>query len=140
MASPFNDTARRTERDSFCFILTSICSNICINEGICVNRLLSSNYLRGCGSPVVKVSDHGRYVMSSSPVPPNTRRVGQRCTLNLSTAETSSRGVVVRRGVVQLRLSLTKAVLEHDEVHEGSLLVMVTKPSLSSHKFKPRCH
>ncbi|GFW92334.1 hypothetical protein TNCV_3588561 [Trichonephila clavipes] len=26
--------------------------------------------IRGCGSPVVKVSDHGRHVMSSSPVPP----------------------------------------------------------------------
>ncbi|GFY27520.1 uncharacterized protein TNCV_2071401 [Trichonephila clavipes] len=55
---------------------------------------------RGCGSPVVKVSDHGRYVMSSSPVPLKTRRVGQQCTLNLSRAEMSSRwcGVVVRRG------------------------------------------
>ncbi|GFW75712.1 uncharacterized protein TNCV_4428951 [Trichonephila clavipes] len=39
-------------------------------------------------------------VTSSSPVPLKTRRVGQRCTLNLSRAETSSRwcGVVVRRG------------------------------------------
>ncbi|GFX90136.1 uncharacterized protein TNCV_2712571 [Trichonephila clavipes] len=39
-------------------------------------------------------------VMSSIPVPLKTRRVGQRCTLNLSRAETSSRwcGVVVRRG------------------------------------------
>ncbi|GFY01281.1 uncharacterized protein TNCV_5077481 [Trichonephila clavipes] len=45
---------------------------------------------RGCGRPVVKVSDHGRHVMSSSPVPLRTRRVGQRCTLNLSRAETSS--------------------------------------------------
>ncbi|GFU63872.1 uncharacterized protein TNCV_3496841 [Trichonephila clavipes] len=38
-------------------------------------------------------------VTSSSPVPLKTRRVGQRCTLNLSRAETSSRwcGVVVRR-------------------------------------------
>ncbi|GFU16942.1 uncharacterized protein TNCV_1772231 [Trichonephila clavipes] len=37
---------------------------------------------------------------SSIPVPLKTRRVGQRCTLNLSRAETSSRwcGVVVRRG------------------------------------------
>ncbi|GFX78309.1 uncharacterized protein TNCV_5136561 [Trichonephila clavipes] len=54
----------------------------------------------GCGSPVVKVSDHGRHVISSSPMPLKTRRVGQRCTLNLSRAETSSRwcGVVVRRG------------------------------------------
>ncbi|GFU21539.1 uncharacterized protein TNCV_3827421 [Trichonephila clavipes] len=40
-------------------------------------------------------------VTSSSPVPLKTRRVGQRYTLNLSRAETSSRwcGVVVRRGV-----------------------------------------
>ncbi|GFX08675.1 uncharacterized protein TNCV_62021 [Trichonephila clavipes] len=54
----------------------------------------------GRGSPVVKVSNHGRHVKSSIPVPPKTRRVGQRCTLNLSRAETSSRwcGVVVRRG------------------------------------------
>ncbi|GFV95417.1 uncharacterized protein TNCV_4574191 [Trichonephila clavipes] len=39
-------------------------------------------------------------MLSSIPVPLKTRRVGQRCTLNLSRAETSSRwcGVVVRRG------------------------------------------
>ncbi|GFS88189.1 hypothetical protein TNCV_3149541 [Trichonephila clavipes] len=49
-----------------------------------------SHKKRGCGSPVVKLSDHGRHVMSSSPVQLKTRRVGQRCTLNLSRAETSS--------------------------------------------------
>ncbi|GFW99955.1 gag_pre-integrs domain-containing protein [Trichonephila clavipes] len=40
------------------------------------------------------------FVTGSSPVPLKSRRVGQRCTLNLSRAETSSRwcGVVVRRG------------------------------------------
>ncbi|GFX59569.1 hypothetical protein TNCV_3053881 [Trichonephila clavipes] len=48
----------------------------------------------GCGSPVVKVSDHDRHVVSSSPVPLKTRRVGQRCTLNLSRAQTSSIGVL----------------------------------------------
>ncbi|GFU53779.1 uncharacterized protein TNCV_3472251 [Trichonephila clavipes] len=66
---------------------------------------LNSGGDMGCGSPVDRVSDHGRYVMSSSPVPLKTRRVGQRCTLNLSRAETSSRwcGVVVRRGGCQLR-------------------------------------
>ncbi|PRD29619.1 UNVERIFIED_CONTAM: hypothetical protein NCL1_28832 [Trichonephila clavipes] len=39
-------------------------------------------------------------VTSSSPVPLKTNRVGQRCTLNHSRAQTSSRwcGVVVRRG------------------------------------------
>ncbi|GFU10177.1 uncharacterized protein TNCV_3449601 [Trichonephila clavipes] len=60
----------------------------------------SFQILWGFGSPVVRVSDHGRHVMSSSPVPLKTRRVGQRCTLNLSRAETSSRwcGVVVRTG------------------------------------------
>ncbi|GFY14471.1 uncharacterized protein TNCV_1315251 [Trichonephila clavipes] len=45
------------------------------------------------------------FVTSSSPVTLKTHRVGQRCTLNLSRAETSSRwcGVVVRRGGCQLR-------------------------------------
>ncbi|GFU84764.1 uncharacterized protein TNCV_2127051 [Trichonephila clavipes] len=45
------------------------------------------------------------FVTSSSAVPLKTRRVGQRCTLNLSRAETSSRwcGVVVRERGCQLR-------------------------------------
>ncbi|GFY18709.1 uncharacterized protein TNCV_2399311 [Trichonephila clavipes] len=40
------------------------------------------------------------FVMTSSPVLLKTRRVGQRCTLNLSRAETSCRwcGLVARRG------------------------------------------
>ncbi|GFW68353.1 uncharacterized protein TNCV_2263421 [Trichonephila clavipes] len=44
-------------------------------------------------------------VTSSSPVPLNTCRVGERCTLNLSRAQTSSRlcGVEVRRWECQLR-------------------------------------
>ncbi|GFT09414.1 hypothetical protein TNCV_5062761 [Trichonephila clavipes] len=45
-------------------------------------------YSGSSGSPVLKVSDHGWHVMSSSPVALKTRRVGQRCTLNLSRAET----------------------------------------------------
>ncbi|GFV34547.1 uncharacterized protein TNCV_1448531 [Trichonephila clavipes] len=57
-------------------------------------------------SGVVAVAEWYRYrtvacfVTCSSPVPLKTRRVGQRYTLNLSRAETSSRwcGVVVRRG------------------------------------------
>ncbi|GFT26472.1 hypothetical protein TNCV_3603351 [Trichonephila clavipes] len=53
----------------------------------------------GRGSLVIKVSDRGSHVTSSSPVPTKTRRVGERCTLNLSRAQTSSRwcGVVVRK-------------------------------------------
>ncbi|GFX40469.1 uncharacterized protein TNCV_1412791 [Trichonephila clavipes] len=52
-----------------------------------------------------RIMDHGRLVMSSSPVPLKTRRVWQRCSLYLSRAETSSRwyGVVVRRGWCQIR-------------------------------------
>ncbi|GFW95859.1 hypothetical protein TNCV_1625191 [Trichonephila clavipes] len=54
---------------------------------------------QSCGSLVVKASDHGRHVPSSSPVPLKTLRVGQRCTLNLSRAETRPPdGVVVMRG------------------------------------------
>ncbi|GFU89247.1 uncharacterized protein TNCV_2549681 [Trichonephila clavipes] len=65
------------------------------------------NYEVRCQTPsVAAVAEWYRYrtmacfVTGSSPVPLKTRRVGQRCTLNLSRAETSSRwcGVVVRRG------------------------------------------
>ncbi|GFU85020.1 uncharacterized protein TNCV_1552841 [Trichonephila clavipes] len=53
------------------------------------------------------------FVTSSSPVPLKTRRVGQRCTLNLSRAETFSRwfGVVVRRGGARAQVSSTS--LDH---------------------------
>ncbi|GFU93789.1 hypothetical protein TNCV_1660131 [Trichonephila clavipes] len=59
--------------------------------------------LPGCcgrGSLVVKVSDGGWHVTSSSTVPLKARRVGEGCTLNLLRAETSSRrsDMVVRRG------------------------------------------
>ncbi|GFU66474.1 uncharacterized protein TNCV_3807171 [Trichonephila clavipes] len=53
---------------------------------------------QGCGIPLVKVLDHGRHVMSSSPVPLKIHRVGQRCTLNLSRAETPPVGVVWQLG------------------------------------------
>ncbi|GFW15985.1 uncharacterized protein TNCV_4432581 [Trichonephila clavipes] len=59
----------------------------------------------GYGSLEITVSDHDRHVMSSSPVPLRTRRVGERCALNLPRVQTSSRwcGVVVRREECQLR-------------------------------------
>ncbi|GFW96057.1 hypothetical protein TNCV_957711 [Trichonephila clavipes] len=43
--------------------------------------------------------------MSSSPVPQKTRHVAERCTLNLSRAQTTSRccGMVVRRDGCQLK-------------------------------------
>ncbi|GFT05326.1 hypothetical protein TNCV_123551 [Trichonephila clavipes] len=63
-------------------------------------KTVCSRDRRGRGSPVVQVSDRGWLVTSSSPVPLKTCRVEERCTLNLSRAQTSSRwcGVVIRRG------------------------------------------
>ncbi|GFY09857.1 RNA-directed DNA polymerase from mobile element jockey [Trichonephila clavipes] len=59
------------------------------------------------------------FVTGSSPVPLKTRRVGQRCTLNLSRAETSSRwcGVVVRRGGVPAQVMSTS--LDHGSKLRG---------------------
>ncbi|GFY16632.1 hypothetical protein TNCV_2787581 [Trichonephila clavipes] len=56
--------------------------------------------ISGHGSRVVKVVIVEGFATSSSPVPLKTRRVGQRCTSNMSRAETASRwcDVVVRRG------------------------------------------
>ncbi|GFT46935.1 uncharacterized protein TNCV_1720491 [Trichonephila clavipes] len=74
---------------------------------------------------VVAVAEWSRYrivadlVTRSSPVPLKTRSVGQRCTLNLSRAEMSSRrcGVVVRRGGVPAQMSSTS--LDHDSKLRG---------------------
>ncbi|GFX05392.1 uncharacterized protein TNCV_1007141 [Trichonephila clavipes] len=72
-----------------------------------VNIKINSNYVPPSDKMfVAAVAEWYRYrtvacfVTGSSPVPLKTRRVGQRCTLNLSRAETSSRwcGEVVRRG------------------------------------------
>ncbi|GFS70277.1 hypothetical protein TNCV_1067591 [Trichonephila clavipes] len=60
-----------------------------VTSFLIIHSSKSDKCCRGCSSPVVKVLDHGRHVMSSSPVPLKTSRVGQRCTLNLSRAETS---------------------------------------------------
>ncbi|GFV05155.1 hypothetical protein TNCV_223691 [Trichonephila clavipes] len=63
-----------------------------IIEGRQQGRLRVRPGPRGCDGSVVNVSDHGRHVMSSIPVSLKTRRVGQRCTLNMSRAEKSSHG------------------------------------------------
>ncbi|GFU01943.1 uncharacterized protein TNCV_1524301 [Trichonephila clavipes] len=73
----------------------------------------------GRGSLVVKELDRGWLVTSSSPVPLKTRRVGERCMLNLSRAQMSSRwcGVVVRRRGGQLRYrSRYLTMVQNDEV------------------------
>ncbi|GFV52509.1 hypothetical protein TNCV_83481 [Trichonephila clavipes] len=61
--------------------------------------------------------------MSSSPVPLKTRRVGKRCTLNLSRVQTSSRwcGVVVRR--VEVPSQVSSSSLDHGSKLRGHKLV-----------------
>ncbi|GFV51100.1 uncharacterized protein TNCV_4743771 [Trichonephila clavipes] len=82
--------------------------------------------LGGRGILVVKVSDWGSHVTNLNPVPLKTPRVGQRCTLNLSRAETSSRwcGVIVRRGGCQLRCPCHLTMVQYYEV-------LLQKPSCS---------
>ncbi|GFY26091.1 hypothetical protein TNCV_354081 [Trichonephila clavipes] len=107
--------SRGTEEDRTRYLLIRGRSNLmvmvmnsppkCTGVGTCV-RQSGFGHLRTLGPPRcggyggVRYATDGRYVMSSSPVPLKTRRVRQRCTLNLSRAETSSRwcGVGVRRG------------------------------------------
>ncbi|GFX21550.1 transposable element Tcb1 transposase [Trichonephila clavipes] len=64
------------------------------------------------------------FVTGSGPVPLKTRRVGQRCTLNLSRAETSSRwcGVVVRRGGCQLRCRPRHLTMVQNYVQDNARL------------------
>ncbi|GFX84034.1 uncharacterized protein TNCV_4858421 [Trichonephila clavipes] len=75
--------------------------------------------IKGIGSPVVKVSDHGRHVMSLSPIPLKICRLGEEYALNLSRTQTYSRwcGVVVRRGGCQLRCHPRHlTMVQNDEV------------------------
>ncbi|GFT37785.1 uncharacterized protein TNCV_4128621 [Trichonephila clavipes] len=72
-----------------------------------LNDIVFTDESRFCLWHEATVAEWYRYrivaclVTSLSPAPLKTRRVGKRCTLNLSRAETPSRwcGVVVRRGV-----------------------------------------
>ncbi|GFV73253.1 uncharacterized protein TNCV_317731 [Trichonephila clavipes] len=71
-------------------------------------------------------------VTSSSPVPLKTHRVEQRCTLNLSRAEMSTRwcGVVVRRGVLA---QVSSTSLDHGSKLRGpSSKALVCKPLTTS--------
>ncbi|GFY02881.1 uncharacterized protein TNCV_3507611 [Trichonephila clavipes] len=82
---------------------------------------------------VTAVAEWSRYrieagiVTNSSPVRLKTHRVGERYTLNLSRAQTSSRwfGVVVRRGGCQLRCHPRHLTMVHNYV------VRRQKPSCS---------
>ncbi|GFX31343.1 uncharacterized protein TNCV_2061611 [Trichonephila clavipes] len=75
------------------------CDNNIFPEPMSTGRKQKCSLMRELGY-WLQISYVAGFVTSSSPVPLKTRRVGQRCTLNLSRAETSSRwrGVVVRRG------------------------------------------
>ncbi|GFT35059.1 integrase catalytic domain-containing protein [Trichonephila clavipes] len=90
-----------------------------------------------CGSPVVKVSVHDRYVMSSSPVQLKIRRVRKRCRLNLSRAQTSSRwcGVVARRGGASSGGESSRYATEDNHIADSFLLLQTR---LSIGEFRPR--
>ncbi|GFS52425.1 reverse transcriptase domain-containing protein [Trichonephila clavipes] len=85
-------------------------SGIVVRDADCASHIVRrqrGNRRSSHANLVAAVTEWSRYqnvvglVTSSSPVPLKTRRIGERCTLNLSRAQTSSRwcGVVVRRGV-----------------------------------------
>ncbi|GFW24221.1 uncharacterized protein TNCV_1847801 [Trichonephila clavipes] len=88
-----------------------------------VDAVASSSWLQirnGRGNLVVKASDRSSLATSSSPVPLKTHHVGERCTLNLSRAQTSTRwcGVVVRRRGCQLRCRPRHLIMvQNYEVH-----------------------
>ncbi|GFW58852.1 transposable element Tcb1 transposase [Trichonephila clavipes] len=87
---------RRALLDEWCNIPQDQIDNLILS----MPRRYPSLINRGCGSPVGKVTHHDRHVMSSSPAPLKIRHVGEKCTLNLPRAQTSSCwcGVVIRRG------------------------------------------
>ncbi|GFW34157.1 uncharacterized protein TNCV_288391 [Trichonephila clavipes] len=73
------------------------------------------------------------FVTSSSPVPLKTRRVGQRCTLNLSRAETRhSRwcGVVVRRGGASSGVVHVMTMVQNYVVRRQKALVQLNSATL----------
>ncbi|GFU84869.1 hypothetical protein TNCV_2128101 [Trichonephila clavipes] len=79
-------------------------------------------------------------VTSSSPVPLKTRRVWERCTLNLSKAQTSSfwSGVVVKRGRLKYRprqswLNITRSVSKSPRVAEHSATLISTHSIMKTH-------
>ncbi|GFV72725.1 hypothetical protein TNCV_1951941 [Trichonephila clavipes] len=88
-------------------------------QGIILRRYFfyTSKKYSGHGSNVVKVSgDVAGLEMSSSPVPLETRRVGEKCTLNLSRAQTSSHWCAV---VVHVPVQVSSMLLDHDSKLRG---------------------
>ncbi|GFX29611.1 hypothetical protein TNCV_4776831 [Trichonephila clavipes] len=61
-----------------------------------VNKSTRFAVAKRAAVPVVKVSEHGRHVTSSSPVPLKTRRVEERCTQSVESSNVLQ--LVVRRG------------------------------------------
>ncbi|GFT08184.1 hypothetical protein TNCV_3481351 [Trichonephila clavipes] len=89
------------------------------------------------GYQVVKVSNHGWPVSSSSPVPQKTRRVGQRCTVNLSRAEMSSRCV---RALVPQKFSVEEELMhvKHVEVKSPHVGVVWKFGRGAQVRYRPR--
>ncbi|GFX00797.1 hypothetical protein TNCV_4577641 [Trichonephila clavipes] len=88
----------------------------------------------GRGGLVVKVTDSGLCVMSSSTVPPKTRRVGQRCMLNRSRAQTSSRLPMLR-----MRVSMScRGIAAHSYCSANRSSRIVTGGKVRAAKRLPR--
>ncbi|GFV67235.1 hypothetical protein TNCV_3669901 [Trichonephila clavipes] len=115
-------------------------------DGVKLNRTVNlmvfkamDNDRGGRNSRVIKVCVRGWQVTSSSPVPLKARRVGERCALNMSRAQTSTRGVLVRRGRWHPRchpLHLTMA--QNYEVRQQKRLVLLNIATLIfTHSFEP---
>ncbi|GFW26814.1 uncharacterized protein TNCV_1403041 [Trichonephila clavipes] len=83
------------------------------------------------------------FVTSSSPVPLKTHRVGQRCTINLSRAEMSSRwcGVVVGEGVPA---QVSSTSLDHGSKLRGpspkALVQLNSATLIFTHSLTPHLH
>ncbi|GFW64423.1 hypothetical protein TNCV_812581 [Trichonephila clavipes] len=84
------------------------------------NAILLRTY-KGCGSPVVEILHHDRHARILSPVRLKIHRSGKRCTLNLSSAQTSPRlsVVVVRREGTVRRHSSMSQLNKADKVHSN---------------------
>ncbi|GFV47003.1 hypothetical protein TNCV_3034001 [Trichonephila clavipes] len=73
---------------------------------------VETNTDRSRGNLVVKISDRGWHATSSTPVSLKTRRVGERYTLNLSRAQTSSRWFLIFPLALPLKIQTYENPLE----------------------------
>ncbi|GFW82720.1 hypothetical protein TNCV_3492911 [Trichonephila clavipes] len=131
MAAPLSICTKADRRAVIRFLFAKGVVTFEINKGFTpsankkdITALLGADRQYGHGSLVIKVTDsRDQRVMSSSLLPLNTRRVGQRCLLNLSRAQTFCHwcGVVIRRGVRAQVFPGHLTMVQNHEVHRQKL-------------------